>query len=207
MSGSPPNDLVALAEWRRTVAEIYAHLRSAEGAEAGWHRWRQQRDLLFRNHPHSPLPEAERRPDRGLRYFDYDPSYRFLVGIERTEGPLETIDLGADGPIRLASVGRTRGLAESLRGELTLYWVTGYGGGLFLPFADATNGRESYGGGRYLLDTIKGADLGTIADRLILDFNFAYNPSCAYDPRWVCPLAPARNRLAVRVPAGEMIPA
>ena len=73
---------------------------------------------------------------------------------------------------------------------LELYWLEGYGGGLFVPFADATSGRETYGAGRYLLDTVKGADLGQRGGRLVLDFNFAYQPSCAYDPRWTCPLTP-----------------
>ena len=87
--------------------------------------------------------------------------------------------------------------------ELALYWLEGYGGGVFLPFADATGRTQTYGGGRYLLDTVKGADLGDEDGRLVLDFNFAYNPSCAYDPRWVCPLSPPENRLAVEVRAGE----
>lgn len=206
MSGQAPDDPLALAEWRRTVAEIYAHLRSAEVPEAGWHRWRQERDLLFRHHPCSPLPQSARRQDHGLRYFDYDPAYRFLVEIEPIEGTAETIDLGTDGSFRAAPVARTRGLAGALRRELTLFWITGYGGGLFLPFSDATCGQASYGGGRYLLDTIKGADLGTLSGRLILDFNFSYNPSCAYDPRWICPLAPPENRTIVSVSAGERTP-
>ncbi len=87
--------------------------------------------------------------------------------------------------------------------RLTLYWIEGYGGGLFLPFADRTNGAETYGGGRYVYDTIKGADLGKVGRRVVLDFNFAYNPSCAYSPRWICPLAPAENRLPFPVSAGE----
>ena len=87
--------------------------------------------------------------------------------------------------------------------ELALFWLDAYGGGVFLPFADATRGRETYGGGRYLLDTVKGADLGEEDGRLVLDFNFAYNPSCSYDPRWVCPLSPPENRLPVAVRAGE----
>ncbi len=76
--------------------------------------------------------------------------------------------------------------------------------------ARARRGRRSaggtYGGGRYLLDTIKGADLGRGAapDTLVIDFNFAYNPSCAYDPMWACPLAPAGNVLPVAVPVGEL---
>ena len=75
---------------------------------------------------------------------------------------------------------------------------------MFLPFRDATSGNTTYGGGRYLLDTAKGADLGSAGDALVLDFNFAYHPSCVYDPKWVCPLAPLANRLAVAVEAGEL---
>ena len=89
--------------------------------------------------------------------------------------------------------------------NLEVYWLDGYGGGLFLPFADATTGNETYGAGRYLLDTAKGADLGNHDDRLVLDFNFAYQPSCAYDPRWTCPLTPPANRLPIPVRAGERI--
>jgi hypothetical protein len=87
---------------------------------------------------------------------------------------------------------------------LTLYWIEGYGGGLFLPFRDGTNGTETYGGGRYLYDTIKGADLGAGRRAITLDFNFSYNPSCAYSPRWLCPLSPAENSLPFRVAAGEL---
>jgi uncharacterized protein len=89
--------------------------------------------------------------------------------------------------------------------ELPLYWVEGYGGGVFLPFADRTSGATTYGAGRYLIDTVKGADLGSVEARLVLDFNFAYNPSCAYNPAWTCPLAPPANRMAVPVRAGERV--
>ena len=103
---------------------------------------------------------------------------------------------------------RSQGLQATLGGELTFYWLLGYGGGVFLPFADATSGRDTYGAGRYLLDTIKGADLGSTPEGLtVLDFNFAYNPSCAYSPRYVCPLAPPANRLPMPVTAGERTPA
>ena len=88
---------------------------------------------------------------------------------------------------------------------LDLLWLDGYGGGVYLSFADATSGTETYGAGRYLLDTVKGSDLGEQNGKLVLDFNFAYNPSCSYDPRWVCPLAPPGNRLAVPVRGGERI--
>ena len=119
-----------------------------------------------------------------------------------------TLDISTsqDGVFRFTRFGTA---AFALAGddlELELYWLEGYGGGLYLPFADATSGTETYGGGRYLLDTVKGADLGTEGDRLVLDFNFAYNPSCAYDPRWVCPLSPPANRLPVEIRAGERVP-
>ena len=90
--------------------------------------------------------------------------------------------------------------------QLDLYWLEAYGGGVFLSFADATSGRETYSACRYLLDTVKGSDLGERDGKLVLDFNFAYNPSCAYDPRWVCPLAPPGTRLAVPVAGGERAP-
>jgi uncharacterized protein (DUF1684 family) len=84
--------------------------------------------------------------------------------------------------------------------------VRGYGGGLWLPFSDASSGTQTYGGGRYLYDTIKGADLGIAGSDILIDFNFAYNPSCAYDVRWSCPLSPLENRLPVEVGAGERMP-
>ena len=91
--------------------------------------------------------------------------------------------------------------------SLGVYWMAGYAGGVFLPFRDATNGHETYGAGRYLLDTAKSADLGAGAmpGSLILDFNFAFHPSCAFDPRWACPLAPPENRLDLRIEAGERL--
>jgi uncharacterized protein (DUF1684 family) len=81
--------------------------------------------------------------------------------------------------------------------------VQGYGGGLFLPFRDQTSRAQTFGGGRYLYDTIKGADLGAGDQEIPLDFNFAYNPSCAYNAQWVCPLAPQENNLNMPITAGE----
>jgi uncharacterized protein (DUF1684 family) len=91
--------------------------------------------------------------------------------------------------------------------RLSVFWMTGYAGGLFVPFRDATSGSDTYGAGRYLLDTLKGADHGGNPrdGTLILDFNMAFHPSCAYDPRWSCPLAPPENRLAVPITAGERL--
>ena len=86
-------------------------------------------------------------------------------------------------------------------GVLDVWRHEGYGGGIWLPVRDTSP--DTYGGGRYLLDTIKGADLGFSGTTLVVDFNFAYNPSCAYDPAWACPLAPEGDRVPVRIPVGE----
>jgi uncharacterized protein len=195
---------VDLWDWRRQVAELYAGIRAASGPEAAWRRWRDTRDRLFRAHAQSPFAPHERAAFRGLPYFPYDPRLRFLVEIEAADDARsETVMVGADGSVTLQPFARTSGLADALGGELTLYWISLYGGGVFLPFRDATSGVETYGAGRYLLDTVKGSDLG---GELTLDFNFAYNPSCAWDDRWACPLTPPANRLPFRIEAGEQAP-
>lgn len=192
----------SLHDWRRQVADLYAAVRAMPERE-GWAHWRNVRDRLFREHPQSPAPSRQAE-FRGIDCFAYDRDLRFMVEL----GPaldLETIALeaGKDGTVTLVPFAMTIGLKAALGKELTLYWIEGYGGGVFLPFGDATNGRESFAGGRYLLDTIKSADLGSANGRLILDFNFAYYPSCAYSEAWVCPLSPIENRLPVAIRGGE----
>src|SRR3954452_3807687 len=108
-----------------------------------------------------------------------------------------------DGTVRLTRIG-TVTLGDV--GRLDVWWLAGYGGGVFLPLRDGSAGRTTYGGGRYLLDTVKGADLGGDDARLVVDLNFAYHPSCTYDPRWSCPLAPEGNRVPTPVAAGEQLP-
>ena len=157
---------------------------------------------MFREHPQSPI--EERAGFAGLPLYPYAPALRFLVGLRPCGGEAIPVDVGGDGAMRLKPFAVTEGLA-GLGGELTLYWIEGYGGGVLLPFTDATSGRESYGGGRYLLDTIKGADLGSEGGRTVLDFNFSYHPSCSYSDRYVCPLAPRGNRLTARVEGGERL--
>ena len=203
----PPPEVLALADWRRSVAKLYADVRANAPPKAASQAWRDGRDALLRGHPRSPLDAGARTGFSGLPFFDYDGARRFVVEPKAVRaGEMVEADLGADGAIKMHTLGRTSGLAEALGAELTLYWIDGYGGGLFLPFADATAGVETYGGGRYILDTIKGADLGQDGERLIVDFNFAYNPSCAYSPAWTCPLAPPENRLPKAVRAGERAP-
>jgi uncharacterized protein (DUF1684 family) len=205
-SGVIVRDMVALADWRRRVYELYATVRSMSDPAQAWRAWRNRRDALMQDHPQSPLSSSERATFPGLPYFGYNAGARHLVDLEPVERDApETQSLRDDGKVRLSPFARTRGLQTAFGGELTVYWIAGYGGGIFLPFADATSGNETFGGGRYLLDGIKGADLGLSGDKLVLDFNFAYNPSCAYSPRWSCPLAPSHNRLPKPVRAGERI--
>jgi uncharacterized protein (DUF1684 family) len=197
---------VDLWDWRRQIAELYGDIRAAAVPEAAWQGWRRKRDALFRDRAQSPFAPHERAAFRGLPYFPYDPSLRFLVELAApADARPETMTAGADGTVTLLPFARTTGLGKALGGELTLYWINLYGGGVFLPFRDATSGKTSYAGGRYLLDTIKGADLGMVGERVVLDFNFAYNPSCAYSEQWICPLPPPANTLPGPVEAGEQL--
>src|SRR5215471_3208602 len=195
-------DTLALLDWKRRVFSLYAAIRALE-PEAGWELWRETRDELFRSHPQSPLPAERRASFEGLEYWPYDPQARVLAELEDLEAPPQPIESSGMEPILFRPFARAR---FELRGEplsLEVAWLAAYGGGAFLSFRDATSGHDTYGGGRYLLDTVKGADLGEDDGRLLLDFNFAYNPSCSYDPGWVCPLAPPANRLAIGVETGE----
>jgi uncharacterized protein (DUF1684 family) len=196
------SDTLALLDWKRRVFSLYAAARALEPG-AGWELWREARDELFRSHPQSPLPPDRRASFEGLEYWPYDPQARVLAELEDVEAPPQPIATSGTEEILFRPFARA---SFELHGEplaLEVSWLAAYGGGAFLCFRDATSGRESYGGGRYLLDTVKGADLGEDEGRLVLDFNFAYNPSCSYDPGWVCPLAPPANQLPVAVEAGE----
>lgn len=201
MTGIPA---LQLLDWRRTVADMYREFREASDRGTAVRRFRERRDGLFRHHPQSPLAAEQRAAFTALRYFDFDPAYRVLGTVEPADEAVFDIPAGDDGIARIVRFGRVRFRLQGSELVLSLFWIAGYGGGLFLPFRDTTNGGQTYGGGRYLLDTIKHADLGGDAGGLVLDFNLAYNPSCAYNDRWVCPLSPPENRLGVAIPAGEM---
>jgi len=196
-------DELDLLDWKRRVFELYAEVRATTDPALAWERWRSTRDELFRRHPQSPLPEPARAAFERLNYFPYDAALRVTAEIAAVQAKAVAIGSSGEEPITFSRFAEAHFSAGGSDCVLELYWLEGYGGGLFLPFRDATTGTESYGGGRYLLDTVKGADLGLSGSRLVLDFNFAYNPSCSYDPGWVCPLAPPANRLAVAVQAGE----
>jgi uncharacterized protein (DUF1684 family) len=189
-----------LLDWKRRIFALYAEVRAAREPAAAWRSWCAQRDALYRRHPQSP------RPGAAPRYFDYDPALRRLAEVAACEREQLRIAGSAGSEIAFTRFARARFELAGGSHELDLYWLDAYGGGVFLPFADGTSGAETYGAGRYLLDTVKGADLGADGDRLVLDFNFAFNPSCAYADHWACPLAPPTNRLALRVEAGELTP-
>jgi uncharacterized protein (DUF1684 family) len=182
-------------------------------------RFREEKDALFASHPQSAFAVDARAAFTGLQYFPYDASYSVL-GI-LTPAPPESDASPAIAAVNAEAVPHRRAafldfeiLGAPLR--LSVYWLDVYGGGLFLPFRDATCPEESYGAGRYLFDTVKGSDfmrlpetmedpsaVGYSGGQVLLDFNYSYNPSCAYDPRWICPLAPRENWLAVPIRAGE----
>ncbi len=196
-------DELTLLDWKRRIFELYAEVRSEPDPVRAWRHWRDVRDELFRSHPQTPIPAAT--PVEHLPYFDYDPALRVLGTVDSAERVTREIATSGERPYSFTRFARVRfTLAEEH--TLDIYWLDGYGGGLYLCFADATSGSETYGACRYLLDTVKGSDLGERNGKLVLDFNFAYNPSCSYDPRWVCPLAPPGNRLAVPIRAGERYP-
>ncbi|MCB9449862.1 MAG: DUF1684 domain-containing protein [Anaerolineaceae bacterium] len=198
--------MLDLLDYRRRVTALYTAVRASTNPATACEDFRQQRDDLFHSHSQSALSPGQKAQFTGLRYYPYDSAYRVVAQIDRDVEPeILQVDLGDDGQFAYQRFGQVTFTLPTGSGCLSLFWIKGYGGGLFLPFGDATNKDTTYGAGRYLYDTIKGADLGTDKDRLVLDFNFAYNPSCSYHYRWVCPLAPPENRLLFAVPAGEML--
>ncbi len=193
-----------LARWRRAVAELYAAVR-AEPDPATAHRlWRTGRDRLFRSHPQSPLLPDDPLRSTGVPYWPYDPDLRFELPLEPAEPRELALPTDGDGLTGMRRIGRVR-LPGPLDATLDVWWLRQYGGGLFLPVRDGTAGTTSYGGGRYLLDTTKGADLGGTDDVLVVDLNFLYHPSCRYDPAWQCPLAQPGNTIAAEIRAGERL--
>jgi uncharacterized protein len=198
-------EALELADWRRRVAELYAAVRAGPDPERAHALWRSGRDELFRAHPQSPLLPGDPLRDTGVPYWDYDPALRFelpmLPPLQAQQRQVPTEDGGIT---TLRLIGRVV-LPAPVNATVDVWWLRQYGGGLFLPLRDDTAGRTSYGGGRYLLDTAKGADLGSTDGLLTIDLNFLYHPSCRYNVRWQCPLAPPGNTIAGSVCSGERL--
>lgn len=199
-------DHASLANYRRQVSDLYNAVRNSSASPPErWQAWRQARDELFQNHPQSALSAEQKSRHQGLNYFDYDPELRYVLAVDKeVEEEVFEVPLQDDGLMKMQRFGKVTFEVAQQSVEFSLFWILGYGGGVFLPFRDETNkSGETYGGGRYLLDTIKHADLGEEEGKMVIDFNFAYNPSCAYNPMWHCPLAPKENWLLVPINAGE----
>ena len=199
-------DRLTLADWRRRVAALYVEVRAmavSDPAIALGH-WRAVRERLYREHPQSPVPVDQRSAFRAL-HFDHDPRLRFQAIVEpaapAAPGAL-ALDLPNSGVESLAfrRVGTVRLPFADGERRLSVFWLAGYAGGLFIPFRDATNGTSTYGAGRY----IDPEELG--GGKFHVDFNAAYNPTCVYGDGWSCPITPAENRLKVVIKAGEKMP-
>jgi uncharacterized protein (DUF1684 family) len=212
---SDPLDRLSLADWRRRVSDLYVDVRrtAASDPAESWRRWVAARESLFREHDQSPVPAGDRASFKA-RHFEYDLALRLEAAIEPDQPaptdaapPALELPVSAGGTMSFTRIGWLDVPFPDGPRRLALYWMAGYAGGLFLPFRDATNGNETYGAGRYLLDAAKSADLGPGAapNTLILDFNFSFQPSCAFDPKWACPLAPRENWLDVPIRAGERL--
>ncbi len=196
---------LSLLDYRRRTQELYAAYRDGVDHRSAVAEWRSARDELLTGHPDGALHGRGPVP-----YAPYDPSVRHELDIDTDVAP-RRLDLATqdDGTVSMRRLGV---LHVPDVGDLDVWWLRQYAGGIFVPLKDATSGTTSYGGGRYLLDTAKGADHGSDVDpvsgrgRLRLDLNLAYHPSCAYDVRWSCPLAPLGNTVAAPVGAGELLP-
>jgi hypothetical protein len=199
------DEALARADWKRHVSAAYQEVRASSGSREAWDRWRETRQHLYTSHAQSPVEPSERDPFR-LAFFDHDPESRVLGRIEPSDPEGYEIAMSGDRTTVATRMARVRFSLQGGEHTLGLYWLEGWRGGLFLPFQDSTSGDTTYGGGRYLLDTMKSEDLGVEGDLLVLDFNFAYHPPCFYNHRYSCPLSPPENRLPVAIQAGERVP-
>jgi uncharacterized protein len=200
-----PYPELELADWRRRVAGLYAEVRADDDPEHAHAHWRRVRDELIGKHPQSPALPGDLVRSAGVPYWPYDPQLRFeLPLLPAAADDSVSIPTDSGNTTRLGLVGRLE-LPGPLAGSLDVWSLQQYASGLFVPVRDGTAGESSYGGGRYLLDTAKGADLGGESDTLIVDLNFLYHPSCRYNPAWQCPLAPPANVITAPIQAGERL--
>jgi uncharacterized protein (DUF1684 family) len=196
-------DLLDLWDYRRRVHDMYREARLGGLGPEAWEAWIEARDGIFASHPQSPI--EDQGVFEGLAYFPHDPAWRRTGTLISTYDTETTLGHSAEGSTRFVKIGEVGLEAFGQEATLEVLWLDAYGGGIFIPFRDSTNGTSTYGGGRYLLDTVKGADLGHEGGQIILDFNYAYHPSCVYSNRWSCPLAPPANRFPFAVEAGERL--
>jgi uncharacterized protein (DUF1684 family) len=158
-------------------------------------RFRTQKDEFFATHPQSPLTPEQRDEFDGLKYFPEEPKLRFELSIEEFDVKENVQIITSTGDLReYERFGKVHFNVDGEDAELTIYSTEH---GFFVPFVDSQAGIETYGAGRYL-------DPEMLPNgKLELDFNLAYNPYCAYNEMYSCPLPPAENRLSVAIKAGE----
>lgn len=197
-----PRATLSLLDYRRRVADLYTQVRALAPERAHDH-WRAGRDELFGTHAQSAIPPDGRTAFEGLPVYPYDPSLRFEAEVTSIEPTSIGLPHSGDGTTKAVAFGTVELDFPEGSERLTLFWLDQYGGGVFLPFRDDSNESDTYGGGRYLLDSAKGADLGSTRGGVVLDFNFAYHPSCVHDDRWSCPLSPPQNRMSIAIRGGE----
>ena len=214
---APTDHEVALELWRSTRERLFReHPQSP--VPAG-----KRHDFRARHYPLDPAmrfevtveadaPPEPRPADKAfaatpLNFGTEDDTATRSGGLALATPIAMELPVSAGGTMALRRIGHVEIPFPGGTRRLGVFWMSGYAGGLFIPFRDATNGTETYGAGRYLLDAAKSADLGGDPARgtLILDFNFAFHPSCAFDPKWACPLAPPENRLDLPIRTGERL--
>lgn len=171
---------------------------------------RDEKDQFFAEHPQSPIPPDDREDFDGLDYFDPDPAYRVRASVTVHDEPdVVLLDTTAGGEMRYLNVAtlafdveRDDPDLEDGRYELRAFELEAQADQpLFVPFRDKTTGQQSYSGGRYM-ELAPERDLET-GEEIVLDFNLAYTPFCAYSETFDCPLPPEDNWLEVAIPAGE----
>jgi uncharacterized protein (DUF1684 family) len=198
----------ALVEWRERVGEIYKQVRAnhAKDARRAWEKFRQERDELYKHHRCSALSEPEKLRFSAFPNYNYDPRFCFTGAVEYAVDETEHTAHLSEGLLTYRKIARANFRYRRKAHTLSIFWLDIYGGGIWIPIGDETNGDTTYGGGRYLFDTTKNADLGINKDgrTILLDMNFLYPPSCSLNSQWVCPLCPPENKLPIRIQAGEM---
>jgi hypothetical protein len=159
--------------------------------------FRKEKDAFFAGHPQSPLTHEQKHNFNGLNYFAENPELIFEVKVEEfAEKEPINIQTSTGDVLTYDRFGRFRFTVDGQSAELTLY---SRDEDFFLPFTDALSGKETYGAGRYLEPIALGKG------KFLIDFNYAYNPYCAYNAHWSCPLTPSENRLKVAIRAGEKV--
>ena len=204
--------MLSLVNWRREIFEIYSDIRTESDGKMAWEKWRVKREELFKHHPESPTFNIKSIPGSYAQpiLYPYNPNFCLSSQYKVLESS-EILELITDDNsiTRIQPFLKTTDLFEKLNIELTIFKILGYGGGLFMPFFDigCSSKGDNYEGGRYLIDTIKGADLGeSRKNELRLYFNFSYNPSCSYNSKWTCPIIKHYNIIPVLIDAGEKKP-